>query len=155
METLEPILAEHPFLRGLRADYVRLLVGCASNVVFPAGTKVFREGEAADRFFIVRHGQATVDLQVPGRGAMTIATVGAGDILGWSWLVPPYRWNFSASAATLTRAIAFDASCLRGKCEENHDLGYELFKRFTTVMVERLQGTFLQLLDLYGSTPTR
>ena len=151
METLERILAEHPFLQGLDQSYVALLVGCASNVVFRAEEQLFREGTPANQFFIIRHGDVAVELHVPGRGALTIDTVHEGEVLGWSWLVPPYRWSFSARALTLTRAIAFDGACLRAKCEENHDLGYELLRRFSTVMAERLQSTRLQLMDLYGS----
>jgi CRP/FNR family cyclic AMP-dependent transcriptional regulator len=150
METLEPILAEHPFLQGLEPSWVALLVSCASNVVFRPGELVFKEGGAADHFYIVRQGDVAIELHVPGKGAMTIDTVSDGEILGWSWLVPPYRWSFTARAVTLTRAIAFDGACLRGKCEQNHDLGYELLKRFSVVMAERLQAARLQLMDLYG-----
>jgi hypothetical protein len=82
---------------------------------------------------------------------MTIETIGEGEVLGWSWLFPPYRWQFDAQAVGLVRAIAFDGRCLRGKCEEDHDLGYWLMQRFAQVMSQRLQATRLQLLDLYGT----
>ncbi len=77
-------------------------------------------------------------------------TVAEGDVLGWSWLFPPYRWVFDAQALELTRALVFDGTCLRGKCEDDHNLGYELMKRFAHVVVQRLQATRLQLLDVYG-----
>jgi hypothetical protein len=86
----------------------------------------------------------------PGRGSITFQTVGVGEIVGVSWLVPPYRWTYDARALELTRAIAMDAGCLRGKCEQDHDLGYEVMKRFVPVLVERLQATRLQILDVYG-----
>jgi CRP-like cAMP-binding protein len=149
VNTLEPILAEHPFLHGLAPAHVSLLVGCASNVVFQPGETVFREGDPADDFFIVREGDVGVELHVPGQGTMTIATVGAGEILGWSWLVPPHRCAFSARAATRVRAISFDGACLRDKCDRDPALGYELLKRVAMVMADRLQATRLQLLDLY------
>ena len=83
------------------------------------------------------------------RGPLTILTLGAGDILGWSWLFPPYRWKFSARAIEDTRAFAADGKCLREKAERDHDLGYELLKRFAHVVEERLEATRLQLLNVY------
>jgi hypothetical protein len=77
--------------------------------------------------------------------------LGEGEILGWSWLIPPYNWHFDARAVELTRAIALDGKCLRNKCEQDHDLGYELLKRFAHIMEQRLQATRLQLLDVYGN----
>jgi CRP/FNR family transcriptional regulator, cyclic AMP receptor protein len=150
METLEPLLAEHPFFKGLDPRFLELLVGCASNVRFDAGQYIFREGEDANQFYIVRRGHVALEIFAPGRGPLAVQTVGEGDIVGWSWLIPPYHWHSSARAVELTRAFALDAACLRKKCEEDHDLGYELFKRFTPVIVDRLQATRLQLLDLYG-----
>ena len=150
METLERILSEHPFLKGLDKSYIELIVGCASNVRFNAGEFIFREGEEANKFYFIRHGRVALEIFVPERGAITIQTLGEGDVLGWSWLFPPYRWHFDARALELTRAIALDGKCLREKCEENHDLGYELMKRFAHVIEERLQATRIQLLDIYG-----
>jgi CRP/FNR family cyclic AMP-dependent transcriptional regulator len=150
MNTLEPLLAEHPFLKGLDPRFIELLVGCASNVRFEAGEYIFREGEEANKFYIVRRGHVALEIFAPGRGPLAVQTLGEGDVLGWSWLIPPYRWHSSARAVELTRAFALDAECLRRKCEEDHDLGYELMKRFAPVIVDRLQTTRLQLLDLYG-----
>jgi hypothetical protein len=84
---------------------------------------------------------------------MMITTLGAGELVGWSWLFPPYRWHFDARATELTRTIAFDGACLRDKCEQDHDLGYELMRRFASLMLDRLQATRLQLLDVYGRAP--
>ena len=91
-----------------------------------------------------------MELSAPGRGTVTFQTVGAGEILGVSWLIPPYRWTYDARAIELTRAIGIDAACLRGKCEADHDLGYEMMKRFMPVLIQRLQATRLQILDVYG-----
>jgi CRP-like cAMP-binding protein len=151
METLEPVLAEHPFLKGLAPHYIQLIVGCASNVRFEAGQFLFHEGEEANKFYIIRHGKVAVDIFAAGRGPITIQTIGEGEVLGWSWLIPPYHWHFDARAAELTRAIALDAKCLRTKCEEDHDLGYELLKRFSHIIEQRLEATRLQLLDVYGA----
>ena len=99
----------------------------------------------------MRHGRVVLETFVPGRGALTIETLEEGDLLGWSWLFPPYRWHFDARALDLVRAVAFDGACLRGKIDDDHALGYELLDRFSPVMLERLQATRLQLLDVYGS----
>jgi CRP-like cAMP-binding protein len=150
METLERILAEHPFFKGLEEPYLQLLVGCASNVRFNAGEVIFREGEEANRFYLIRQGKVAVETFTPGRGPIIIQTLGEGELLGWSWLIAPYRWRFDGRAVELTRAIALDGECLRGKCEEDHNLGYELMKRVAHVIEQRLEATRLQLLDVYG-----
>jgi CRP/FNR family transcriptional regulator, cyclic AMP receptor protein len=151
METLERILAEHPFFRGLETPHLQLVVGCASNVRFNAGEFILREGEEANEFYLIRHGKVALEVFVPSRGPLTIQTIREGEVLGFSWLIPPYRWRFDAQALELTRAIALDGKCLRTKCEEDHDLGYEFLKRFAHIIEQRLQSTRLQLLDLYGA----
>jgi len=150
METLEPILAQHPFFQDIEPVYLQLMVGCATNVRFAAGDDIFREGDVADQFYLIRHGRVALQVFIPGQGRITIETIEAGEVLGWSWLFAPYRWHFDAQALELTRAIAFDGACLRAKCDEDHDLGYRLMQRFAQVMMQRLQATRLQLLDLYG-----
>jgi CRP/FNR family transcriptional regulator, cyclic AMP receptor protein len=151
VETLRPILAEHPFFKGLETHYIELIVGCSSNVRFDAGETLFRAGEEANEFYLVRHGKVALEVFTPGRGPVTIQTIGEGEILGWSWLIPPYYWHFDARAVELTRAIALDGKCLRNKCEQDHDLGYQLLKRFAHIIVQRLEATSLQLLDVYGA----
>jgi CRP/FNR family cyclic AMP-dependent transcriptional regulator len=153
METLEPILAEHPFLKGLEPRFIQLIVGCASNMRFNADEFLFREGQEASRFYIIRHGKVAIELGAAQRGTINIQTVGEGEILGWSWLIPPYFWHFDARAVELTRVIALDGKCLRAKCEEDHQLGYEFLKRFSHIIAQRLEATRLQLLDLYGVHP--
>lgn len=151
METIEPILAQHPFIKGLKHEHVQLMVGCARNVKFDAGEFILREGQEANEFYIIRHGQVNLEIHGPKSHAITIHTVREDDVLGWSWLFPPYLWHFDARAIELTRAIALDAKCLRTKCEKDASLGYELAKRLAHVIEHRLQGATLQLLDLYGS----
>jgi CRP/FNR family cyclic AMP-dependent transcriptional regulator len=149
METLQRILADHPFTHGLNDQHLELLVGCASNVRFEAGQVVFREGEEANRFYLVREGKIAVELFAAERGRVNILTLGEGEVLGWSWLVPPYRWRFDARAIEPTRAVALDGKCLREKSERDSDLGYGLLKRIAHIMEERLQATRLQLLNVY------
>ena len=150
METLRGIIAEHPFFADLDAKYTDLLVGCASNVRFDADVYIFKEGEEANQFFLIRHGRVGVEIFAPQRKPVIIETLGEGEILGWSWLLPPYHWRFHARAVEQTRAIALDGRCLRMKCEENHDLGYELLKRFAKVIERRLEAVQLQLVDVYA-----
>ncbi len=151
MENLEKILGEHPFLSGMDPKHVQLLAGCASNVVFKAGEFVFREGEPADSFYFIRHGRVLVETHIPQKGPIVIRSRSDGEIFGWSWLVPPFRWHFDARAVELTRAVALDGKCLREKCEADHGLGYEVMKRFAVVIAERLEATRLQLMDIYGN----
>jgi CRP/FNR family transcriptional regulator, cyclic AMP receptor protein len=149
--TLERIIAEHAFFAGLSAEYARLLVSCASNAAFQAGKYILREGEEANEFYLVRQGRVAIEINRSQGMPIIVDTVGEGEILGWSWLLPPYTWRFHARAVESTRAIALDGKCLRAKCEEDHDLGYELLKRFSRVMNRRLDATRIQLLDVYAA----
>ena len=150
IESLERILAAHPFFQGMEEPYRELFVDCASNVRFEAGQVIFREGEEANQFYVIRHGRVAVEISTSERGAVIIQSLGEGEVLGWSWMMPPYRWHFDARAVELTRAIALDGRCLRERSESDHDLGFQLMKRAAEVMEERFQATRLQLLDVYG-----
>ncbi|HTY85547.1 MAG TPA: cyclic nucleotide-binding domain-containing protein [Silvibacterium sp.] len=151
METLERIIAGHPFFEGLESYYTGLLTGCASNIRFAAGDYIFKEGEAANNFYLIRSGKVALEILPAQSRAVAVETLSEGDILGWSWLLPPYIWSFHAHALQDTRAIALDGKCLRAKCEQNHDLGYEVLKRFAQIMSRRLQATRFQLLDVYAA----
>jgi len=151
MQQLADVLATVPFFDGLPSAELETVAGCGRNVVFAAGQQLFREGEPADTFYVVRHGSVALETFVPPRGAMMIETVESGEVIGWSWLFEPYRWHFDARALTPVRATAFDGACLRGKCDADPALGYALMSRFAQVLIERLQWTRLRLLDLYGN----
>jgi CRP/FNR family transcriptional regulator, cyclic AMP receptor protein len=150
MEDLKNILAEHLFFSGFNEEYFALIVGCASNIRVDTGKMILREGEDANQFYLIRSGKVSIQLMTPNKGPVIIQTLHEGDILGWSWLVPPFTWHFDAKAIELTRMIALDGKCLRAKCEEDHDLGYEFLKRFADIMSKRLESTRLQLMDIYG-----
>lgn len=152
-QTLAPVLAAHPFFEGLAPTHLATIAGCAKNVRFLSGEVLFREGDDADRLYIVRQGRVAVETHPPQADPIVIATVAEGDVLGWSWLLPPYRWRFQARAVELTRAIELDATCLRNKCEADHDLGYEVLKRFADLIAQRLDAARLQLVDLYSDVP--
>lgn len=151
MDTLERLLSEHPFFKELDPRYIQLIAGCAREVTFKAGEFIFREGDPSSHFWLIRNGKISLEVFAPGRGPIMIETLGEGDVMGWSWAVPPYRKQYDARALELTRALEFDAMCIRGKCDEEPKLGYELFKRFSQIIGQRLQATRIRLLDIYGS----
>jgi CRP-like cAMP-binding protein len=149
-QRLGDIIAAHRFFKDLDPSFPELISGCARNMRFAAGDYLFHEGADASAFYLIRHGRVSLEIKAPGRQPMQFMTVSEGDIVGISWLVPPYRWSYDAKAMELVRAISLDANCLRDKCEADNHLGYELMKRFVPALSERLHNTRLQLLDLYG-----
>ncbi len=153
--TLEPLLRGHKFFAGLDADYLALLTGCAANVVFPADAFLFREGEPAETFFLIREGRVALEIAAPSRGAIVVQTLREGDVAGFSWLIEPHRWEFDGRAVERVRAVQLNGACLRGKCDQDPRLGYELMRRFAGLASSRLQATRLQLLDVYGHARDR
>ncbi len=147
---LEELIASAPVFAELSAPQLELIAGCGANQHFAAGERLFTEGGPAERFYLIREGSVALEIDAPGRGPLVIETLHAGEVVGWSWLFEPYRWQFDARASAPVATIAFDGSCLRGKCEEDHELGYELMRRFAALLIDRLQATRLQLLDVYG-----
>jgi CRP-like cAMP-binding protein len=148
---INAVVAEHPFFRDMPASYQSIIAGCGKNVRFDPGQLIAKTGEPANAFFAVRHGRVSIELHSTERGPLILQTVEAGDIIGWSWLFPPYQWKFDVRAVEQVRAISFDGECLRGKCERDPAMGYEFMKRFAAVFMQRLEATRLQLLDVYGS----
>jgi len=149
-DDLSELLKQHPFLTGISEEHMQTLLGCASNVRFPEGSLIMHEGQVANKFFLIRTGRVALEMQVTGKGDLRIQTVGPGEILGWSWLISPYRWHFTGVVVLETRAIALDGECLLNKCEKDPAFGYEMLKRNAQVMERRLEATRLQLLDVYG-----
>ena len=154
-QTLEPLLRGHKFFAGLDPDHLAVITGCASNVVFPAGVFLFREGTPADAFFLIREGRLALEIAAPNRGPLVVQTLDAGDVAGFSWLIEPHRWEFDGRAVERVHAIQMDGACLRGKCDSDPRLGYELMRRFAGLATNRLQATRLQLLDVYGHARDR
>jgi CRP-like cAMP-binding protein len=120
-------------------------------VHFAEGEFLFEEGHEANQFWVIRRGRVAMQLESPGQGAIVTDTMDEGEVVGWSWLVPPYRFFADGRAVTPVSATALDGACLRGKCEADPELGYQLLKRVTSVMYQRLQSTRIRLLDLYGT----
>jgi CRP/FNR family cyclic AMP-dependent transcriptional regulator len=134
MSEIEKMLTEHPFSKGLNPEFLGILGSYASDVHYDAGQMIYKEGEEANQFLLIRYGKVAIEIFAPGRGSRLIQTVRPGEVLGWSWLFPPYQRRFDARAIELTRALALDGRRLR----------------FSKIVVERLQATRLQLLDVYG-----
>jgi CRP/FNR family transcriptional regulator, cyclic AMP receptor protein len=149
MEDLSKILRSHPFLNDLDENYVKQIVGCASNVVFRENDYIFKEGEQATRFYLIRTGKVALEINGREKGRIRVLTLGPGQILGWSWIVLPYRWHFDAQVVENVRAISLDGECLRKKFDEDPKLGYEMMKRFTQILEQRLNVTRIQLIDMY------
>lgn len=150
VEGLDVVLGEHPFFTEFDNSYRALVAGCAANLVVPANAYVYREGEPADHFYLIRTGRIAIEVFVPGKAPIIVETLGGGDLMGWSWLVPPFRCSFDARAVELSRLISLDAVCLRGKMEADPVLGYELYKRFSPVIAARVAAARRQMIDMYG-----
>jgi len=147
-------VAAQPFFAGLPPDLLRELCAHGKPVTHAAGERLFADGGVADRFWLLESGTVALDLHVPGRGDQVIETIEAGTVLGWSWLQPPYRWQFGATARGPLTAIVFDAVAVRRRCDDDPVLGYAVLGLFTPVIIERLQAARVRLLDLWD-TPAR
>ena len=139
-------LAAHPFLHGMSADQLAMLAEAARDVSFPARYRLFEDGGNATKFWLIQSGHVSLDLHVPGEGPVVIETIGMGELLGWSWLFPPYKWAFGAVAATAVEAFEFDAPSVRELCAADPALGYELNQRITRVLAKRLQATRIRMI---------
>lgn len=149
--SIADLVQAHPLFRDLAPDIVGLIAGCGQNGVFSAGAYLCREGETADYFYLIREGRVALESFIPGRGPVVFQTLKAGDMIGLSWLVPPYRWQFDGRVQEEVHTIGFDARCLRDKCEADPHIGYALMKRFVAAMLDRIQSARLQALDVYGA----
>jgi CRP-like cAMP-binding protein len=148
--SIRDLLAQQAVLRGLEPEDIDLMAGCGHNAVFEAGAYLAREQEPADQFFVVREGKVALELHAP-TGPLLIETIGAGDLVGWSWLFPPYRWTYDVEAIDHTRVTVIETACLLDKCDSDSAFGYRVMKGFAQVVVDRLYATRLRLLDLYGA----
>ncbi|MFI9634362.1 Crp/Fnr family transcriptional regulator [Nocardia sp. NPDC051929] len=136
-------------LASLSEEELRTLTAAGRDVAFPAGHRMITEARPADRCWLIRHGRILLDAQVPGRGAVVLQTLGGGDLLGWSWLVPPYRWHFGAVTAEPVEAVEFDAGILAELSDRDPRFGRALAMMLFEALLERLQATRARLLDLY------
>lgn len=151
IEPLATRVTLHPFLAGMNHTQLALLTDCAVARHFNANQTILSEGEFANGFYLVETGKVALESQAGFGESIPIQIVGAGDLLGWSWMFPPYVWQFTARAIEPVTALFFYATILRGYCEKEHSLGYELLKRISAVMVTRLQAAHDQILSLYSN----
>jgi CRP/FNR family transcriptional regulator, cyclic AMP receptor protein len=149
MAGLEKLVERAPVFADLAPAHIETIAGCARNERVQAGSLLLREGDAANTFYLIRSGTVALEVHAPG-GPLMIQTLHEHEVVGWSWLFAPYRWQTDGRALTDCALLAFDAACLRAKCEADHELGFQLMRRFASIISERLQATRLQLLDLYG-----
>jgi CRP/FNR family cyclic AMP-dependent transcriptional regulator len=151
MEDIASVLAAQPFFEGIDARHLSVIAECATEARFGAGEQIFPAGAKADRFFLLREGKVVLSVAVPNGDPITIQRLTAGDVLGWSWLLPPYRWTFDARAQQPSRAVVLDGNRLRALIESDHELGCELLKRFVRVIAQRLQATRAELLEYHDA----
>jgi CRP/FNR family transcriptional regulator, cyclic AMP receptor protein len=149
-QSIENFIFQHPFLKGMTQAQLQTLADCAMQAHFAANEIVFKTGDPANRFYLIQQGTVALESS-NNHERRLIQTIGAGDVLGWSWLFPPYLWQFDARSLEATDAVFVYGTRLREECESAHDLGYELFKRMTEVMLSRLQATRHQLLKSEGA----
>jgi CRP-like cAMP-binding protein len=146
MQVTGKALAAQRFLKGLQPGQLDALAGTASEVMFPAGHRIFADGGYADRFWLIESGYVDLDVQVPGEGPAVIATVGIGGLLGWSWLTAGHKWAFGAVCVTEVRAYEFDAAAVRERCAADPALDSELTRRMFEVAAGRVQETTTLLI---------
>jgi CRP/FNR family transcriptional regulator, cyclic AMP receptor protein len=149
METLEPLLASHPFFLGIDPGYLQLLLSCASQESFDTGQFLCHEDEEARKFLVIYGGRVSVEIFSARRGAVTIQTLGEGDVLGWLWFKKPYHWHLDARAVQITRVVSLEVACLMDLCERDPHLGYELMKRYAHSLAVQFRAAKLQMLDMY------
>lgn len=151
MKIIADILKEHPFFQQLSQENLIFIGSCAKNVVFHEGDILAHHGDPAELFYLIREGQISLILESPNHKPFLFQTLGANELVGLSWLIPPYLWTASAQVSHNTHAIAFNGKCIREKCEKDPRLGYLLMKHLVSVLVKREDATRLHLLDVYGN----
>ena len=137
-------------LRALPAEHRQRLMHMAREVSIPEGTRLFEEGDRADRFWIIRTGTVELDMRVPGRRPAVIESLRHNELVGWSWLFTPHVWHLGAEATTPVRAYEFDATTVRTMCREDPALGNAVAQWVGDVLAHRLRSARTRLLDLYA-----
>ena len=150
MKTFVDFLSVHPLFSELSPENQELLCGCVQERAFDPHEMILKSNAPADAFHMIREGQVSLQVHAPHRPPLIIQTLGPDEVLGWSWMIPPYEWHFDAVAQTPVSTFELDARCVRGRCETDPSFGYMLSQCFSHIMLERLNATRLQLLDVYA-----
>ena len=151
METIEALLAEHPFFKGMPAQHLATIAACGRPEQFKAGDFLCRGVDEALDFYVILSGSVSVEIFSARRGPVTTTTLEEGEVLGWFWFDKPLHWHLDARARQVTRVVALDVKALMQKCEEDHDLGYDVMKRYAHHLAVQFRITKLQLVDMYGT----
>lgn len=146
MNVLHPPISSNPFLTGFTSGDLAFLDSVASVATEETGRYIFKKGGSAAYFYLIQSGTIALQVKSPDRGPIPVMTLNPGEILGWSWLFPPFKWNFDALALNRCEFIAFEAEAVRDHCEVDSDFGYRLMKSLVFTMHDRLTATRLQLL---------
>lgn len=144
--SLEPVIVSHPFFQGMKPEHLEVIASCATEATFEPDQILFREGEPANKFYLIQSGRIALEAHELADGTVPVQELGAGDVLGWSWLFPPFVWHLRARALEPARAVVLDGAHLLVAAERNGNFGYELMKRVAQVLIQRLQATRKQLL---------
>lgn len=147
MKPLDEAIANHAFFRGMKPEHLAVLAEGAKAIQFKAGDALIREAQPANQFYLIQSGRIALEAHEPAKGTVPVQTLRAGDVLGWSWLFPPFVWHFQARALETTTAIALSGAHLLVSAEKDPGFGYELMKRVARVVISRLQATRQQLLE--------
>ena len=153
MKTVKEFVRDHSLFEGMDSDQVEFIAGCGQLRRFAEGDYLTRENDAADNFFLLLEGSAVIETHQHNQAPAPLLSLSTNDIVGWSWLIPPYRYQFDARAVTPLRTVQLDGRCIREKCENDPKLGYQLLKRLAAVMVSRIHCARFQLLDVYSAEP--
>lgn len=151
MKKIVDILCEHSFFQELSKEHLEFIAGCGKNVVFKEKQVIAAPGDAADEFYLICHGQVAIIQESPQHKPFIYQTLGDHEILGLSWLIPPYRWTVLAQTTQPTTAIALNGACIREKCEKDPTLGFKLMRHLVQILVANEHATRLHLLDVYGT----
>lgn len=147
---IEEYLSTQEFFSGLSPEFIGFLARCASERQIEPGQILFRQGESAHHFYLIRNGSIAIEIPAITGPTLKVQSLGAGQILGWSWLIPPYKWNFQAGAEAQTALLAFDGDAVLARCEEEPNFGYTLLKRFASLMAERLGVARQRMMDQWN-----
>lgn len=149
-QMIDDYLSTHPFFSGMDEDFLSFLKDSAAELVIKKGDVLFRQGKPADKFYLLREGQISIQVPALVGPSLEIQHLGDNQLLGWSWLIPPYRWNFLAKAETDSKLLEFDGKAILARCESDPQFGYELFKRFAALMSARLDAARQKMMDQWN-----
>ncbi len=149
MNSLANQIKQHPFFKDVADQSIEKIASFSKEVKVEAGEFIFRSGEEAGKFYLIQQGEVIIEIAPTRHSDVSIQSIREGEVLGWSWLIPPFKWQFDAKAVELTKAIAIDAQSLRAFCKQNHAAGYQILTRMIQIVAQRLQAARTQFWDIY------